>query len=136
VLIALLDPDHTMHAVARTWLASRGKDGWATCPITENGFVRIVSQPGYPNPVTVREGIAALRAIAAVESHEFWPCDVSLSAPDTVDTGRLIGSGQVTDAYLLALAKHQGGCLATFDRRIAAELVPGATPAHLVVIGT
>jgi toxin-antitoxin system PIN domain toxin len=121
--------------MARRWLAGRGRDGWATCPITENGFVRIVSQAGYPNPVTVSEGIHLLRGLTAVEDHEFWPCDVSFSAPETVDTARPLGPNQVTDVYLLALARHHHGFLATFDRRIATTAVPGATAHHLEVVG-
>jgi toxin-antitoxin system PIN domain toxin len=134
VLIALLDPDHVMHDLATDWFAKQKEEGWATCPITENGFIRIVSHPSYSNSVTVHEAVEALRAAVDMPSYEFWPCDVTLTDASKLDNSRLIGTNQVTDAYLLALASERGGCLATFDRRISITLVPDATSAQLVII--
>jgi toxin-antitoxin system PIN domain toxin len=134
VLLALLDADHVHHRRARHWLAAEIRHGWASCPVTQNGFVRIVSQPKYPSPISVREAIARLAQATETEHHAFWLCDVSLLDAQRVDRSRVHGPRQVTDVYLLALAVHHGGRFATFDGRIPLEAVPGATPDHLVVV--
>jgi toxin-antitoxin system PIN domain toxin len=134
VLIALLDADHTSHAAAMAWFAEHAERGWASCPITQNGCVRIMSHPSYPNahPVT---GIAErLRDATAHAAHAFWPDDLSLLDPSLVDTSRVHGPRQLTDAYLLALAVAHGGRLVTFDANIPVSAVPGTRPKHLVVL--
>ena len=134
VLLALLDADHVDHARARRWLKSEIGRGWASCAITENGLVRILSQPKYPSPVTPSEAVERLRRAMGTEHHAFWQCDLSLANGEAVRSSRLFGSRQVTDTYLLALALHHGGRLVTFDRAIVLEAVVGARPEHLVVL--
>lgn len=134
VLLALLDSDHVDHARAHDWLDEDGDAGWASCAITENGFVRIISQPRYPSPISPAEAIHLLAGASEGDGHEFWPCDVSLLSSNLVDGSRVHGPRQVTDAYLLALAVARGGRFVTFDRSIALATVHGATAAHLTVI--
>ena len=133
VLLALLDADHTGHRRARAWLDAEIGRGWASCAITQNGLVRILSQPQYPSPVPVAEAAARLARATGTEHHAFWPCDLSL-LDASVDRRRVHGPRQVTDVYLLALAVHHGGRFATFDGRIPLEAVPGASSEHLVVV--
>jgi uncharacterized protein len=134
VLLALLDRDHVDHDLARAWLETQAEFGWASCALTQNGFVRVISQPRYPSPVAVSQAITRLGQATATELHQFWPCSVSLLDPAVVDASRLHGSRQVTDAYLLALAVAHQGCLATFDRGVPVSAVIGAGPEHLEVI--
>ena len=134
VLVALLDSDHIDHKGARSWIDQEIDSGWASCAITQNGFVRIVSQPRYPSPVSPVVAIQRLRKACATRHHAFWHCDVSLLDEDRVDRLRLHGPRQVTDAYLLALAVAHDGRFATFDRSISRSAVAGATADHLVVL--
>lgn len=134
VLLALLDADHADHARARTWLGSHIDAGWASCPITENGFLRIISQDRYPSPVPLADAVARLRLATDTDLHEFWPCDVTILDPATADAQRLHGARQVTDAYLLALAASRGGRFVTLDRKIALSAAPTAEARHLHVI--
>ena len=134
VLIALLDADHIEHATARAWLGREIDNGWASCPITENGFVRILSQPRYPSPVPPTEAIRRLAVATRGEHHEFWPCDATLLDAKLVDSTRLHSAKQVTDVYLLALAVAKGGRFVTFDRTIPLSAVIGARSQQLVVI--
>lgn len=134
VLLALLDSDHLHHHRVTAWLPSGLVDGWSSCPITENGFVRILSQPRYPNPVSPTRALDLLTAAQAGGPHEFWPCDLSLLDPEVLDRTRLHGARQVTDSYLLALAVSRGGRLVTFDRSIVLESVPGARADDLEVL--
>ena len=134
VLIALFDADHSLHASAMRWFDENGKDGWASCPITQNGCIRVMSQPGYPNPLPVNVVAERLRQAAAHARHDFWADDVSLLDPGAVDTSRVHGPKQVPDVYLLALAVARGGRLVTFDRSVPIAAVPGAEKRHLVTI--
>lgn len=134
VLLALLDGGHAQHALATDWLDAEIAGGWASCPITQNGFVRIISQPRYPSPVPTAAAASALARACADESHELWACDVTLLDPAVVDTSRLLGPKQVTDCYLLALAVARGGRFVTFDARVALGAVVGATEDHLTVL--
>lgn len=134
VLLALLDADHVNHRRARDWLSTEIRNGWASCPVTENGFVRIISQPRYPSPVSVSNALSRLTEAVRTEHHAFWPCDLSLLDANRVDRSRVHGPRQVTDVYLLALAVHHDGRFATFDGRIPLDAVPGADPEHLVVV--
>src|SRR4051794_39411311 len=114
LLLALFDQAHVHHGRARQWFSLHADQGWASCPLTENGFVRVISQPRYPKPVTSAEAIALLHAATATELHEFWPADITLLDASVVDRSRVHGPRQLTDLYLLALAVEKGGCLATF----------------------
>ena len=134
VLLALLDADHVDHAVARDWLEGEIDGGWASCPITQNGFVRIVSQPRYPSPVSPAEAIRRLGLATRRPEHELWPCDLSVLDGAMVDSTRLHGPKQVTDVYLLALAVAKGGRFVTFDRNIPLAAAVGARGGHLVVL--
>jgi toxin-antitoxin system PIN domain toxin len=135
VLLALLDADHVDHRRTHDWLDDQIAGGWASCPITENGFVRIISQPRYPSPVSPAQAVALLRRASAEAYHEFWPCDASILDAAIVDATRLHGPRQVTDAYLLALATRRDGRFVTFDRSISLGSVVGATERHLAVLG-
>ena len=132
VLIALLDSDHTSHGSAVAWFSDNGARGWASCPITQNGCVRIMSHPGYPNAFSVVEIVERLRAATAHPAHEFWPDSQSLLDQRLIDPTRVHGPRQLTDVYLLTLAVKQGGRLVTFDATIATGAVKGAKPQHLV----
>lgn len=134
VLLALLDSDHVDHERAAEWLDAEVHTGWASCSITENGFVRVISQPRYPSPVPPAQAVGLLSAARETPHHAFWPCDVSLLDPQVVDRSRLHGSRQVTDAYLLALAVAHDGRFVTFDRSLSLTTVPGATAEHLTVL--
>lgn len=134
VLLALIDPAHLQHDRAHEWFAAVGRDAWATCPITENGILRIVGNKRYPNspgtPAAVAELIEVLRA---VPGHVFWPDDFTLFDPHRIDRSRLLDASQVTDTYLLALAVAHGGQLATLDRRVIADAVVGGAGAlHII----
>lgn len=132
VLIALLDADHASHSAALEWFAEYGSAGWASCPITQNGCIRIMSHPGYPSGYSVHGVAERLRDATANVAHEFWADDISLLDDRIVDTARMHGPRQLTDAYLLALAVHHGGRLVTFDGSVATGAVRGAKPKHLV----
>ncbi len=120
VLIALLWPSHAQHDLAVKWFARRRSKGWATCPLTEAGFVRIVSNPAFSrDAVTPRDAAGVLAANTAAKDHSFWPDDLPFAGAVAFTGARLIGHQQVTDGYLLGLALHRGGVLATLDQRIA-----------------
>lgn len=134
MLLALLDADHVDHGRARAFLNEEVGQGWASCPITQNGFVRVITQPRYPSPVSSSLAIERLRRACATVHHSFWPCDLSLLDPSVVDARRLHGHRQITDAYLLALAVGHAGRFVTFDRSVPLDAVAGATAGHLVVL--
>jgi hypothetical protein len=134
VLIALIDPAHVQHDRAHEWFASSGRQAWATCPLTENGVLRIVGHARYPNspgtPAAVAELMMGLRALPG---HEFWPDDLTIFDVQRIHSERLLDSAQVTDSYLLALASAHGGKLATFDRRlVTSAVVNGSQAIHLI----
>ena len=134
VLIALLDADHSLHSGATEWFGTHGKDGWASCPITQNGCVRVMSSPSYPHALPVRAVVERLAGAASHKLHELWADVVSLLDPTVVDPARIHGPRQLTDIYLLALAVFHGGRLVTFDKSIALEAVPKAQKKNLMVI--
>ena len=134
VLIALLDSAHTQHAVAHSWLRRNIGGGWASCPITQNGVVRIMSQPGYPQAISLQRAGLLLRQATATAHHAFWPDAISLLDDSRIDLDRVHGPRQITDAYLLALAVHHGGCFVTFDTAIAASAVRKGGAKNLVVL--
>jgi len=134
VLLALFDADHVDHGRARGWLAAEIAKGWASCALTQNGFVRIISQPRYPSPISPAEAIGCLEKATEKEHHSFWTCDVSVIDSTLIDRGRVHGPRQVTDVYLLALAASKGGRFVTFDRSVPLEAVHGAQIENLVVL--
>jgi uncharacterized protein len=124
VLIALVDPAHVQHDEVHAWFARLGRKAFATCPITENGLLRIVGHPKYPNspgpPSVVAESLAAIRSLPG---HAFWPDSISAADAEALDASRLTGHAQVTDSYLLALARAHRGRLATLDHKLATTAV-------------
>ncbi|MBT4819840.1 MAG: PIN domain-containing protein [Lentisphaerae bacterium] len=128
VLISLFDPAHANHEAAHNWFAETGSKAWASCPLTENGFVRVTSHSSYPTvDVRPEEAIGRLRTFTRTHpGHEFWSDSVSLTDDSIFDGACISSSGQVTDSYLLGLAKEHKGTLATFDRRIALASVRAA----------
>lgn len=119
VLIALLDTLHRFHDTAWTWFNDHRAEGWSTCPITQNGVIRILSNPQYANSGAGTEEIASLLAdFTTVSDHRFLPDDVSLLDTTLIERNALRRHHAVTDQYLLVLAIHHGSRLATLDRRI------------------
>ena len=134
VLIALIDPAHIQHDRAHEWFAKSGDKGWATCPLTENGVLRIVGNARYPNSPGTPAAVAELMAsFLRHPGHEFWPDDVTLFDLPRVDAARLLDSAQVTDTYLLALAVAHKGRLATFDRHLVIEAVTNGRQSLLLI---
>lgn len=134
LLIALFDADHVHHATAFDWLRHHGADCWASCPITQNGCLRIMSQPKYPNPLPLSELLDRLRRATATDYHRFIPDNISLLSEGHIDQTMLLSSRQLTDTYLLALAVENDCRLATFDQSIPTAAVIGARPGNLVVL--
>ena len=135
VLIALVDSSHVNHDLAHGWFALEGRLDWATCPITENGLVRIIANPRYPNAVsTAADALAVLKRLSSLPGHVFWPDDISLRDAGRFSAEKLSAVGQVTDSYLLALAVSKRGKLATLDKRLSAIAVKDGA-AGLQVIG-
>lgn len=127
ILVALFDPDHIHHDLAHHWFAENRARGWATCPVTEHGFVRVLANPAYGSAVSrPAELVARLRKFCRSGHHQFWPDAVSLTDDTLFDPAFVGGHRQVTDVYLLGLAKKKGGRLATFDRTIPRKAVVGA----------
>ena len=133
VIVALFDPNHIHHDPAHQWFAEHRASGWATCPLTENGAIRVLSNPAYSSvaerPQEVARRLAAFRASG---HHVFWPDDVSVC--DTTLFSLNIGHRQLTDVYLLGLATAHDGCLATFDRSVPLKAVRSAQPQNLVIV--
>jgi hypothetical protein len=125
LLIALLWPSHEQHDLALKWFTRHRVRGWATCPMTQAGFVRIVSNPAFSrDAVQPREAVHVLAANTAAKDHTFWPDELPFAEAVAFTGVRLLGHQQVTDAYLLGLAIRRGGVLATLDQRIAALVDP------------
>lgn len=124
VLVALAWPNHIHHARAIAWFGSVREDGWATCPVTESGFIRVSSNARViPEARTPAAAIAHLGRMRHLPGHVFWSDDVSPTDPSATAFGRVVGHRQVTDAHLLTIAIRNGGRLATFDRGVS-DLVP------------
>lgn len=128
ILIALADPDHEHHGKAESFFLVNHNRGWATCPITENGLIRIISHPKYPKPVSADDACTILKQLCAYSGHRFWPDDLSLRSAH-----KLPGSKHITDHYLLSLAIQRLGKLVTLDRHINASLIPGGVAAYVVI---
>lgn len=128
VLLALSDPMHLHHEAAHRWFGAVGRGAWATCPLTENGFVRVASHPSYPNrPGDGPVVLSMLRQLCAAAGHRFWPDTASIR--ELLQPAAAFTHSQLTDLYLLGLAVAHGGKLATFDRRIAVGAVRGGAAA-------
>jgi toxin-antitoxin system PIN domain toxin len=135
VLIALLWPSHAHHTRAVRWFTRHRSSGWATCPFTQAGFVRIVSNPAFSrDAVTPRDAVGVLAANTASKDHLFWPDELALSEAVAFAGVRLVGHQQVTDAYLLGLALRRGGMLATLDERIVTLTESNSPPRRAVEV--
>ena len=133
-LIALLDNSHIHHARAVDWFSQNASGGWASCPITQNGCIRIMSNPRYQNPTSVQDVIRRLSKATNTYGHEFWSDSVSLFEPNLVDWGKVLSCRGITDAYLLALAVKNNGRLVTFDQGINVRFVVGAKTENLEIV--
>jgi uncharacterized protein len=134
-LVSLHDRKHPVHETAHRWFGLNEKRGWATCPLTINGCIRVLSNPRYSStkasPLLVAE---RLREMCSSPHHHFWHDSISMTDPTLFRLNLISGHLQVTDTYLLALAVRNHGRLVTFDRGINPKAVIGATPGHLVVL--
>ncbi len=134
VLIALFHAGHVHHDVTHDWFADHHADGWATCPLTENGFFRYLTHPRRPVEQDRATVVASLRTLCGSPHHDFWPDAVSLRDDALFDSSLIVSHRQLTDVYLLGLAARMGGTLATFDGSIPLKAVRGATRQHLSVM--
>ena len=126
ILIALVDENHVRHGDAEAWFAGVGQTGWATCPFTENGFARIVSNSAYAAlPYTVSQAVTALdKTIQRHRAkHEFWPDEVSLLDADLFNRAAIQGPKQIADVYLLGLCQQRGGTFVTLDQRLSVAAI-------------
>jgi toxin-antitoxin system PIN domain toxin len=136
VLVALFDPSHPNHDDAHAWFVQQRKRGWATCPITVNGCVRVLSNPAYPSVEATPAGVMShLRILCSSPDHQFWPDDVGILDQELFRPELVAGHRAITDVYLLGLALRNKGKLATFDRSIPLNAVAGADARHLELIG-
>jgi len=132
VLIALHDEQHVHHRTAAKWFGQHAAQGWASCPLTQNGAMRVMSQPAYPQPSPLSALFTMFRRSFGDSSHAFWPDDISLPDQGVFESERIHGHRQITNVYLLGLAVAHGGRLVTLDARIPLSAVPGASVSHLV----
>ena len=136
VVIALFDPDHSLHDRAHDWWAANTKRGWASCPLTENAVVRIMANPTYSKRSRFAPGdlILRLRTFVANTDHEFWPDDLSLLDAGIFAANHIHNSRQLTDFYLLALAARHDAKLVTFDTAIPISAVRIAKAGNMCVV--
>ena len=136
LLLALAWPSHVHHDPAHAWFEREASPGWATCPLTQLGFVRLSSNPAFTSDaVSPTEAVSLLQDITAMDGHEFWSDDVDCVSAAFPSGIQITGHRQVTDAYLLSLARARTGCLATLDRRISRLLPRSDRPnPHLQIV--
>ncbi len=128
VLLAMCDNRHVHHEKVHAWFASKAHKAWATSPMTENGFIRILSNQQYSNPVSdIMVAANMLKKICLLPGYQFWVEDFHIW--DFLDSDKILRHTQVTDTYLLSLAVKNSGVLATLDKRIDTSLVKGGTHA-------
>lgn len=136
VLVGWLWPRHQTHAAATAWMSSIRNEAWSTCPITEMGFLRIVTSPSF-SPLAPRWKEAAETLHTETHKnpmHLFWPDSLPLLKIDQQFGSRIQGHNQITDAYLLALAMHHQGRMVTFDYRMASLAPKGSQEENALVI--
>ena len=134
VLIALMDPAHEFHHAAHAWFQENRQFGWATCPITENGCLRILSNPGYPlSGLTLQQVRDIVAEFVAATDHRFWPDSVSVLEANRFELAKA-GPKNLTDLYLLRLASACGGRLVTFDKGIRWQAVAGCEADNLQIV--
>lgn len=134
VLIALFDAEHVNCRLARDWFKSLAGGPWATCPLTELGVMRIMGNRSYPgspgSPAAIK---LFLDALIARGGHQFWQDEIDLRDTAAIDASRLLSHAQLTDSYLLALARSRGAMFATLDQRVVLSAIPGGAQ-HLHVL--
>lgn len=134
IAIAVIDEKHVDHVVALDWFEREGRHDWATCPIVQNGVVRIIGNPRYANSLGSPSAVTShLREWTQSPANSFWADDISILGGGLIDPKRILTHKQVTDTYLLALAVKNGGRLATMDRRLSADAVTGGKAALLII---
>lgn len=136
VLLALFDQSHVHFDEAHRWFRIHSREGWATCPITVNGCVRIFGLAGYTNTRNPSAAAKMLRLGLDHPSHEFWADSISVLDENLFALEHVHSSRQLTDIYLLALAVRRNGHLVTFDRSIPLRAVVGAKASHLKILGS
>jgi toxin-antitoxin system PIN domain toxin len=137
VLVALAWPNHIHHEPALRWFEKHHANGWATCPLTQSGFVRVSSNKRIvPEAKTPAEAMVALGRITDLDHHVFWTDDIDLPRSEFIDTERIQGYRQVTDAHLVALTIRHRGQLATFDNGIADVVPPAVDRSQILVLLT
>ena len=134
VLIALHDRDHVHHVRAATWFEANIQHGWASCPLTQNGCLRSMNQPGYSSPQPLSALMAMLSQSTGATVHETWFDDISVLDAARFQHTHMHSQRQLTDLDLLGLAVKNKGRMASFDQRIPMSAVRGATAAHMVVL--
>ena len=135
VLVPLFKVGHTHHQAAHDWLAENIEFGWASCPITENGVIRILANPFRAEPsVRLNDLVQRLKTFCGAGHHQFWPDSISIADESLFNAPALRGHQQLTDVYLLGLAVQHAGRLVTFDQRVPLAAVKGATRASLEVL--
>lgn len=134
VLVALFFADHVHHDLAHDWFADHRRQGWATCPLTENGLVRVACQQPSDDVVRPVDVVDHLARFCRDKHHHAWRDAVSLTDAAIFSPQFIQGHRQLTDVYLLGLAKKMGGRLATFDRTIPLKAVRGGTAELLQII--
>lgn len=134
VLIALLDGSHIHHARASQWLAREIEQGWASCPLTQNGCLRIMAQPAYPQAQPLAAVAGRLAQATAHSAHQFIADDYSLLDGAQIAWQSLLGHRQISDTYLLGLAVRHDCCFVSFDSRINPDTVSGAQPKHWLTL--
>jgi toxin-antitoxin system PIN domain toxin len=127
VLLALAWPNHSNHQAAHAWFGRNHNKGWATCPMTQAGFVRLSSQPAVTKLlVPVREAVEILEASTQSPHHQFWQQDTPIASLMPEMLPRIMGPKQLTDAVLIDLAIRREGAVATFDEHMSALLPKGS----------
>lgn len=134
MLAALFAPDHVHHELAHDWSGEERHAGWAICPITETGLVRLLTNPRVHEGVAVAEVIDRLRRLQSDSAHEWWEANVSFADVTVFRPTALRGHRQVTDLYLAGLAHSRGGKLVTFDRGVLCNAVVDAKPSLVEVL--
>ena len=131
-LIALGDPQHVHHERVQAWFHQIAARPWATCPLTENAFLRVLGHPTYPeSPGPPAVLLSLLQKMCSMPGHQFWPDAISLR--NLGMRSKLPSSARLTDFYLLSLAIHRKGLLATLDSRIDASQLDGGSAAYFLI---
>ncbi len=134
VLIALAFPKHIHHERVQSWFMEALDRRWATCPLTQGGFLRVAYYELGGSPNAMRTTVAALEQICQTSAHEFWPMDLDLRGLSDLQRSRLMGPKQIADLQLLLLAHRHGGQLATLDTGIRELATGGKYASSLLVI--